>query len=141
MDHVYPWINGLRLWKFIGDKRAGSWVPDGKLDIPEFEALMEIIEEEPLIAQIGSGTFGLAGYSMRLFYHPEVPGVPPSHAMTLAHEHLPEEFGEGNGTPEGREFYEWVWTLFTTFTHSERNIEWLKMYKMELPRERSHYDY
>lgn len=143
---VFDWLKNLesRLWRACAPDRFGHaiYVPsDVPMDIPEFEALMELIEEEQMVTTMTAGTFGLAGYGVHAFFHPDVPGLPPVHGILFNSDQLPIEFGEGNGSPKGLVYYDWVWELFSKFTHSDRNREWLAMYKMSAPHGRGHYDY
>jgi hypothetical protein len=142
---VFDWLKSLesRLWRACAPDRFGRicYVPsDLPMDIPEFEALMELIEEEQMVTTMTSGTFGLGGYGVHASFHPEVPGLPPVHGILFNSDQLPIEFGE-SGSRKGGAYYDWVWELFSKFTHSEQNRRWLEMYKMDPPYGREHYDY
>ncbi|HEY8309995.1 MAG TPA: hypothetical protein VIG47_05530, partial [Gemmatimonadaceae bacterium] len=64
--------------------------------------------------------------------------VPPECVFLVRPRILP---GHNENRDRGEEHWEKMWKLFSTFTHSKRNIEILKFYKMEAPKDRVHYAY
>jgi len=143
---VHDWLKGLegRLWRALPPDRfcRSIYVPSSApLDIAEFEALMGVIEDERMVTVMTSGTFGLAGYGLHAYFHPDAPGLPPMHGILFNSDHLPKELGEGDGSVEGRAYYDWVWAVFSKYTHSTQNRTWLKMYGMPVPKQRAYYDY
>jgi hypothetical protein len=113
----------------------------------EFQKVMGIVETHRLLTSMFcTSMFG--GYGMDVYEHEPFPGAGPLHVLRLIEDHLPDphrlQVGEGydkhiRKTPGvGRDD---AWESFSKFTHSDRNTEWLKFYKMDPPRNRSHYDY
>lgn len=143
---VIDWLSNLeaRLWRALSPDRfcRSIYVPSElPMDVPEFEALMGVIEDERMVTVMTSGTFGLAGYGLHAYFHPEAPGLPPMHGILFNSDQLPLEFGRGDGSRMGQAHYDWVWALFSKYSHSSQNIAWLKLYGMPLPKGRSYYDY
>lgn len=102
--------------------------------------VLRIAREHRMIAQMGGGEFGLSGYSVSFYEHPAYPGVPPEYVICLNDKHW---FGKGHKSDyEGRQGrYDEIWELFSSFSHSKQNQEWLKQHGLRPSRERSHYDY
>lgn len=114
----------------------------------EWSRLLKVIEEERLVVQlIGTSMFG--GYGIRLFEHPSFPGLPPEFVATIIEDHLPlptryeHALGEVKPIPKKRsgQGRDDAWEVFSKMSLKPRNIEWLKEYGLELPQDRSHYDY
>jgi len=111
----------------------------------EFEKLKGIIEEYGLLTSMFS-TSMFGGYGMAVYEHAQYPETPPQPLLQVIEDHLPVphrlvqvEEGSPNKQPgEGRTD---AWEAFSKYTHAEHNAAWLKMYKMDPPRPRSHYDY
>lgn len=121
-----------------------------RLTHEELQRVCTLIENEKLLTSMFSkGMFG--GHGMYVFEHEQFPGTGPEHLLTLTEDHLPDpslyqrldtldappkkkEKHPGCGTDES-------WELFSKYTHSDENREWLKKYKMDPPRERGYYDY
>lgn len=92
------------------------------------------------------GMFG--GYGMDVFEHEPAPDMGPIRLLRLVEGHMPEPTSEQLAVdpdrysrPGGGVGRQDAWEFFSKFTHSERNIGWLKSYKMRLPRDRGSYDY
>jgi hypothetical protein len=112
----------------------------------EFSRVLELIDARSLLTQMFS-TSMFGGYGMHVYEHEPFPNTAPMLLLMLIEDHLPDPHrlavAEGDTRHikrpgAGRDD---AWESFSKFTHSERNIEWLKGYKMELPRDRSYYDY
>ncbi len=106
----------------------------------EKERVLRIIQERKLIVQVGSGTYGLSGYSVCLRSHPEYPSLPVTYLVHFTDEHWFGLTHKRDYDKRGERFDEF-WTIFSAFSHSEQNKEWLKQYGLDAPRERSYYDY
>lgn len=113
----------------------------------EFQQILKLVEDRRLLTQMfSSSMFG--GYGISVFEHEPAPGVGPIHLLRLIEDHhpVPHRLEIREGYDKHLRKYPGVgrddaWESFSKFTHSETNKEWLKSYKMDLPRERSHYDY
>lgn len=119
----------------------------------EVERIFAIVETAPLVTEMFSkGMFG--GYGIALMEHELYPHTGPTRLLSIIEDHLPPPKGPtvydhllgtakptlkpkkhpGCGTDQ-------AWELFSKYTHSPQNSEWLKQYKMRAPEERYHYDY
>lgn len=117
-----------------------------KLSSKEWDDIKYAIGDYELMTNMFcANMFG--GYGMYIYDEPKFPGVTPAVILTLVEDNLPEltRFEEMEGkvrTPRlpgcGSDF---AWEEFSQFTHSAQNIEWLKYFKLEPPKSRSHYDY
>lgn len=135
------------LWQeqeFWFDKNTGRCVGSiNKLDTSrilddvEVDSIFLFVKTHKLLTQMFCcNMFG--GYGIDIFEHELYPGAEPNHLLRLTEDHLPKIKDEKKKSGEGRKC---AWDLFSKFTHSKENIEWLKYYKMELPHDRSFYDY
>lgn len=123
-------------------------VPREMLTHEELERVLSLVRGCKLLTSMfSSSMFG--GYGMSVFDHEPFPGTGPTFLLALSEEHLPpptrlERAAGGTTRPSkktpgcGRDE---AWKLFSPFTHSAQNREWLKSYKMDPPRERGYYDY
>lgn len=117
--------------------RTGKY-PEGVLTNAEVERLSNLICECRLPTSIGSGMFGLPGYSMAVYDSPDPQGMTvakPEVKFVLMNSHM--KWGqEERGTSHQRS-----WIFFTGFTHSLDNLALLDYYGMERPEPRGRYDY
>lgn len=113
----------------------------------ELERVAGIVSGSTLLTSMFcTGMFG--GYGMDVFEHEPVPDIGPIRLLRLVEGHMPEpdaaklasgDLGHTRQAPGvGRDD---AWEFFSTFTHSERNIGWLKSYGMRPPQPRHSYDY
>lgn len=115
----------------------GSVMPYRGLTEDEKTRVLSAIDEHKLITMMGSGTFGLSGYSMSMYVHPIYPGLKPTYLLCVGHEHWYGMEHRRDKDPH----YNHLWELFSKHTHSEQNRQWLKTYGFDPPRDRVHYDY
>ncbi len=123
------WLQALhkRLWPAQGTQPV--------LSPMELTSVLSVVQDRSLLTNMFcSGMFG--GYGMHILEHELFPGVGPVHLLSLDEKHLPGPCVKRPG--EGRDD---AWEVFSRFTHSERNVQWLKGYRMDLPRPRTSYDY
>jgi hypothetical protein len=126
-------------------------VPTGPLSQEDWGYLFDLVRDEQLITLMGSGLFGLSGYSLTAFEHPIQPGLDPEFVFKVYSDHVPEDEWPLNvhGRREaGKAFFDWVWEFFSQHTHSDRNREWLDLYSLwrrkhhlKMPGPRVSYDY
>lgn len=148
MDDI-QWLKDLNrdLWPEGQKKHNGpGMVAYRVLTTKEIQEITRIIEERRLLTyMISTSMFG--GYGMEVFAHPEFPGLPPEYLLAVIEDHLPRHtrYDELTDRPipekkpgRGRED---AWILFSRYTHSEQNREWLKQYHMRPPQHRNYYDY
>lgn len=113
----------------------------------EFERIEKILTERVLLLDlISTSMFG--GYGVDVYENEPAPGAGPIFLLRLVEGHMPpphrlqvgeEGYNKHQKRPgEGRDD---AWEFFSKFTHTEDNIRRLKSYKMNPPRDRSHYDY
>lgn len=106
----------------------------------ELDRIFAAIPQHKLIAEMFmSGMFG--GYGMRLYEHEPYPHTGAQFLVSIIEDHLPGPFGgekpkkpPGAGRPD-------AWEVFSRFTHTAQNQEWLKRYKLQPSRESTYYDY
>jgi len=122
--------------------------PKELLTQEELDRILDLVREHKLLTSMfSSNMFG--GYGMHVYEHEPYPGTGPSKLIAITEDHLPpptrleRAVGDGEKRPKkhpgcGRDD---AWEMFSPFTHSEQNREWLKSYKMEPPRDRTYYDY
>jgi hypothetical protein len=119
-----------------------------QVDQDDLDRLCRCIEEHKLVTSMfSSNMFG--GYGMHVYAPAVFPGVPLEMVFTIIEDNLPipTRYDHINGTARnparrtpgsGRDD---AWEVFSKYTHSEQNRSWLRLYKMDPPRERSYYDY
>jgi len=150
------WMKDMnkRIWKPCAPDRFGHviYTDDGSISVEEQDKIFRLIRECKLMTTMGCGMFGLSGYSMGVWNHPEFPGLGPEHLMTLTDGHLPapskEVMSRFNKGEERQAVCENAWILFSQFTHSPTNLKLIELYKsesrgskIEPPQARSYYDY
>lgn len=107
-----------------------------QLSADEWQRVCRAIVEHQLIAEmIGTNMFG--GVGVVLYEHPVYPGLPVERVLTLTQDHLPD----GDPEPSGGRCSREAWQVFSEFTHTDRNREWLTRYGLPLPQNPGHYDY
>lgn len=107
-----------------------------QLSADEWQRVCRALVEHKLIAEmIVTNMFG--GVGVVLYEHPVYPGLPAEGLITLTEEHLPGREPEPTGGCCSRE----AWQVFSEFTHTEQNLEWLKRYGLRLPQNPGYYDY
>ena len=115
----------------------------------ELDRALACIPKHKLIAEMFS-TNMFGGYGMRLYEHEPYPDTGAQFLIALIEDHLPvatrydhisgnlpkkpERRGQGCGRED-------AWELFSKFTHSEQNREWVKKYGLDEPKYQSYYDY
>jgi len=123
-------------WRPLAPDRHGrrGSAPSGKLTRSELVRVSRLILAHRLPTRIGSGMYGLSGYSMQVYDNPEpsLANERPERLLTIMSDHIP--------TPGGRDSQR-HWVFFTGFTHSPVNLALLEFYGMEKPRSRRDYDY
>jgi hypothetical protein len=120
-----------------------------ELTFEEWGRVRELIEGRGLLTMMKSvNMFG--GYGMEVYLHPVPAGAPPVKVLLIHEDNLPSPTRIQRAAsdapltrPErvpgaGRDD---AWKLFSRYTHSAHNRQWLKYYHLEPPQERSHYDY
>lgn len=160
MDDDIAWLKKLQedLWppKPARKKRFDPYAgPEIKLEAKrtlmreELERVLACIEKHKLIAEMfSSNMFG--GYGMSLYDHELYPGTGAQFLVAIIEDHMPVatryDHISGNLPPEptrrgqgcGRED---AWKVFSKYTHSPENVEWLAKYKLQPSRYQSYYDY
>lgn len=118
-----------------------------KLSKPEFERFLKAIHEYGLLTQMYSAKM-FGGYGMRIFEHPIFPGLPPTKLLSITEDHIPAptqyDHLIGEARPKHRERgcgRDDAWEIFSKFTHSEQNRQWLRRYGMTDSMSREQYDY
>lgn len=138
VDEEREWLRAVhnRLWPAqVGSLRPRRDPPPKQLSQTELEGILGVIQERSLITSMFcSGMFG--GYGMNVYEHEPFPGAGPLLLLALAENHLPGTCVKRPG--EGRDD---AWEIFSRFTHSEKNAQWLQSYRMDPPRSRTFYDY
>jgi hypothetical protein len=115
-----------------------SKCPTGVLTHAELANLQHLILECRLPTSIGSGMFGLPGYSLAVYDSPEPQGVmvaKPEVKFVLMNTHLHWDEKERGTT------HQKTWIFFTGFTHSPENLVLLDYYGIKRPEPRGRYDY
>ncbi len=149
------WLQALNeeLWPplTVDERRAGKGriklEASRTLQWTEFQQVLKLVDERRLLTSMfSSGMFG--GYGMSVWEHELFPGSGPTPILRLVEDNLPDphrlQVREGYDKHVRKEpgvGRDDAWESFSKFTHSETNKEWLKSYRMDPPRERSHYDY
>ena len=141
MEEDLRWLKELneKLWKKaekpIGFKSPVATQAQRHIDMDDLGRVFRIIEEHKLVTELrSSNMFG--GYGMLVYGPPTFPGVPLEVIFSVIEDNLPTPCKRVPGS--GRDD---AWEMFSKYTHSEQNRAWLKMYKMDPPRERTYYDY
>ncbi len=109
--------------------------PKRQLERAEFSRVLEIVETHNLLTSMFT-TSMFGGVGMDILEHEAAPDVGPTHLLRLIEGHVP---GPNTRQPGGSS--DEAWEAFSKFTHSPRNVRWLKSYKMDAPRSRSSYEY
>ncbi len=126
--------------------------PREKITHEELQRVLGLIESAGLMTNIiPMGHFGTV--ALTVYEHELFPGTGCVKLLTLFEEHLPnlvqrswyqhllgveKKLSSKSSGGRGRDD---VWELFTKFAHSEKNLGWLKMYKIEARLDRTYYDY
>ncbi len=117
------------------------------LTADELSRVMGLVGERHLVTSMFS-TSMFGGYGMDVYEHEPTPGIGPVFLLRLVEGHMPVPTAEQEAEdpdrykrPGGGVGRQDAWECFSTFTHSERNAEWLKSYGMRPPKSRSYYDY
>lgn len=141
-----------RAWmKALGKElpAASRW-EDAKriLTYEERDRIFATVESCNLLTSMFSkGMFG--GFGISIYEHPVYPGAPPTRLLWLTEDNLPppSRFDRVGGKQLKRTRpgpgcgFDDAWELFSKYTHSTRNHGWLVAYRMDLPQDRSYYDY
>lgn len=110
------------------------------LTVIEVKIVLDCIEQNKLLTSMFSANM-FGGYGMDIYEHENYPGTGPEFLFRITEYDLPKELNSKFNKASGGTGSIDAWNIFSKYTHSDQNIEWLKMYKMELPHDRSHYDY
>jgi hypothetical protein len=149
-DEERAWLRALQtaLWPKSRPKDRFEIDASRPLTFLEFERVRKLIETRGLVTSMfSSSMFG--GYGMDVYEHEPFPGTGPLHLLRLVEGNHPDPHPlEVSETGYDRHIRkpggvgrDDAWESFSKFTHSERNREWLQGYMMDLPKERSYYDY
>ncbi len=118
----------------------------------ELTRIFKIVEEAPLLTALFSHGY-ICGVGITLYEHELFPGAGPQELFHLTDDHLPRlddrsvyEVLRGAPPKPPRKHAMGdvrgdVWELFTKYTHSQRNREWLKQYKIQMRFDKHSYDY
>lgn len=110
------------------------------LTASEVKTIFNAIEQEKLLTEMFSANM-FGGYGMDVYEHESYPGTGPVFLLRITEYDLPKELNSQLGKPSGGSGSTDAWNLFSKYTHSAQNKEWLQMYKLPAPQERYHYDY
>jgi len=139
-----------RIWPQEGQSGGLFWdVPTITAD--ELIRICEIIRRAELVVVLW--TYGpLGGIGMSLYAHEAFPGTGPEEVFRIKDKHIPQPSRTWHerllDAPavevEKRSagcIRQDVWELFSRYSHTERNREWLKRYGLKMRFERTYYDY
>lgn len=110
------------------------------LTAQEIDLIFQTIEAHNLMTDMFSANM-FGGYGMDVYQHEPYPGTGPQFIFRMTEYELPPEMNAKFGKASGGSGSNDAWKLFSKYTHSQQNKEWLAMYKMEAPKYRSYYDY
>lgn len=110
------------------------------LTADEVKIILKTIKQEKLLTEMFSANM-FGGYGMDVYEHESYPGTGPVFLLRITEYDLPKEMNSQLGKPSGGCGSTDAWELFSQYTHSKQNREWLKMYNYPAPQERYHYDY
>jgi hypothetical protein len=119
----------------------GHWTEKRNLTEDEWEKLTKILDEDDTLTTSLGTRFGFT-LEMGIYENAPYPGTDPKFLLYVNQKQLPEKLGTTGATLGGAgDSWQTAWTLFTKWTHSDRNAEKLKFHGMEAPKEQSYYDY
>lgn len=141
-EHEFFAALDLAYWRETSPDKFGTVrrTPKGKMTHAQTERLFNLVLDCRLMTKIGSGMFGLSGYSMTIYEVPPVHGMleeDPRRLFTLMSDHMPWYRESGDLRSQSQR----DWICFTSFTHSPENFAMLDHHKVRRPRIRSDYDY
>lgn len=116
------WLKWLKkaMWK---KDQWGSKTLIRPLTMDELERVFTIIERCELPCNFGTDPYG---FFLKVFGHSSTPEVRPWVIMTISPRHIPDE------TCHGFDGQHKAYSVFQRVTHSQRNRELLKFYRMIL---------
>ena len=140
-----------RIWPEIGRSTRGYFWDVEPITHEELIKLCEVIERNDFVVHLW--TYGpLGGIGMSLIQHEVYPGTGPEEVFRIKDEHIPEGsrtwherlLGVSEKKVESRGqgcIRQDVWELFSQFSHTKQNRQWLTKYKLKMHFEPGHYDY
>lgn len=149
-DIAYLQALETRIWPESGRSTNGYFWDVEPLPHDELIKVCEVIERNPFVVRLW--TYGNVGIGMSLYRHEVYPGTGAEEVFRLKDEHVPEDARTWHehllGVPaqkvESRGqgcIRQDVWDLFSRFSHTVQNREWLAKYNLEMRFEISSYDY
>jgi len=127
-------------------------LPREKLTHAELELVCTLIRRAKLVTVLFPHS-PICGIGMHIYEQEVYPGTGPDLLVSIKDEHLPtlndrtwyEHILDQPKTPKRKkgagEVEHEAWDLFTTFTHSEQNREWLVGYGITMNFDKTYYDY
>lgn len=106
-----------------------SLEPARGLTEEEWSEILRRTQEDPLVVEmIMTSMFG--GVGVRLYSHPEFPGLPPSFLFTVTERMLP---GQSLKAPSGGAASREAYQVFYDLASTAKNKAWVKDYKLRAP--------
>lgn len=138
-EDAIQWLRGLDtdLWPPGHQNGVIHYEASREVTQEELQTVFACIEEFRLVTEMRS-TNMFGGYGMMVYDNPAAPGVPLVPVLFLIENHLSKGPGSNRRQGCGRDD---AWELFSRYTHSDQNKEWIKMFGLKASRERHHYDY
>jgi len=125
--------------------------PRELLTSAEVLRIFEIVRDSRIVAEpLSHGLFG--GIAIRLWDHEQYIGTGPEPLLCVTDRHLPEpttrswhkkllgRVYEGTGKIPGG-IRDDAWDLVMLYSKVDHNVSWLKQYRLNVPRDRVHYEY
>jgi hypothetical protein len=159
------WLKKLDSSLWPPDHKNGVVSLEASRDLTneEYETLTRILDEGNVVVEmICTNMFG--GYGIRVYEHESYPGVGLQYLCCVTEDHLPSEHtrferdlleeGKGGVLPKPSRYKKLeesghvagegstrAWNYFSRYTHTDKQREFCKKYKLGAPQPRSHYDY
>ncbi len=145
-----PWLR--RLDEVMGrPPRPKPPEPRELVTREELDRIFKIVEEAPLLTCLFAHGV-ICGVGITLYEHEQFPGTGPEALFHLKDDHIPRlddrtVYQHLRGVPEKTRKHSPgdvrgdVWELFSKYTHSQQNREWITHYKIRMNFEKVSYDY
>ena len=125
--------------------------PRELLTLDELKRIFKVVEDAPLLTVLRSHGV-ICGVGIQFFEHEPYPGTGPEKLLFVVDDHIPRlddrtVYQHMKKVPPkvrkhaAGDIREDVWELFSKYTHTQQNREWLTQYKIKMRFDKQSYDY
>ena len=136
-DHKWLKSLGNKIWSKTGPDNFGYYQYWEKMELTkhEWKKVKALIHGYNLPVELHSGALG--NLSIFIFANSDAPAINPESICAIGQDNIPD-FSKYKGYEKR---HPCAWKIFSPITHSKRNKELLKFYRLKPLVERNYYEY